>query len=104
MRHIAVREASKLTAGAVFVLSDPAHAVTRESPMVIREVTAHPHSITLSYYPTVLGWLRIPTSDCCIHIYIYNWLMNAFNPVKTCTQQEAQLSLKGRSYGIRRME
>ena len=55
-----------LTAGAVFVLSYPANAVTRESPMVIREVTAHPDAVALTYNPTVLGWLGISTSDCCI--------------------------------------
>jgi len=66
-----------LTAGAVFILSNPANTVARKPPVVIGEVAAHPHAITLTYDPAVLGWLRVATADRCIHIHIHKTLLKA---------------------------
>jgi len=57
----------KLTAGAVFILSNPSHSVACQPPVVVGEVTAHPHAVTLTYHPAVFGRLRVATADCCIH-------------------------------------
>ena len=68
-----------LTTRAVFVLSDPANAITRESPLMIGEVASHPHAITLTYNPAVLGRLWVATSDCCVHTFTQTDFHNYFH-------------------------